>query len=109
MVGGFLAGLVYGIVALLIKQLGHQWILTILPPVVVGPVIIVIGLGLAGVAVDMAMYENPGAPEAELIYSVKHLTVALTTLAITIVSAIFHPDTDWYCWWIYYRLFCRID
>ncbi|WP_339145747.1 MULTISPECIES: solute carrier family 23 protein [unclassified Sutcliffiella] len=89
MVGGFLAGLVYGIVALLIKQLGHQWILTILPPVVVGPVIIVIGLGLAGVAVDMAMYENPGAPEAELIYSVKHLTVALTTLGITIVSAIF--------------------
>ncbi|WP_223700297.1 uracil-xanthine permease family protein [Sutcliffiella deserti] len=89
MVGSFLAGIVYGIVALLIKQLGHQWILKLLPPVVVGPVIIVIGLGLASVAVDMAMYENPGAAPADLIYSLKHLMVALTTLAITVGAAIF--------------------
>ncbi|WP_404432866.1 solute carrier family 23 protein [Sutcliffiella horikoshii] len=89
MLGSFMAGLAYGIVALLIKQLGHQWIMKLLPPVVVGPIIIVIGLGLAGVAVDMAMYENPGAPEAELIYSVKHLLVAMATLAITIGAIIF--------------------
>jgi len=89
MIGSFMAGLAYGIVALLIKQLGHQWIMKLLPPVVVGPIIIVIGLGLAGVAVDMAMYENPGAPEAELIYSVKHLLVAMATLAITIGAIIF--------------------
>jgi uracil permease len=84
-----MAGLVYGVVALLIKQLGHQWIMKLLPPVVVGPIIIVIGLGLAGVAVDMAMYENPGAPVAELVYSVKHLMVAFATLAITIGCTIF--------------------
>ncbi|UAL49101.1 NCS2 family nucleobase:cation symporter [Sutcliffiella horikoshii] len=89
MIGSFMAGLAYGIVALLIKQLGHQWIMKLLPPVVVGPIIIVIGLGLAGVAVDMAMYENPGAPEAELIYSVKHFLVAMATLAITIGAIIF--------------------
>ncbi|MGD6871661.1 solute carrier family 23 protein [Sutcliffiella horikoshii] len=89
MIGSFMAGLAYGIVALLIKQLGHQWIMKLLPPVVVGPIIIVIGLGLAGVAVDMAMYENPGAPESELIYSVKHLMVAMATLAITIGAIIF--------------------
>lgn len=89
MIGSFMAGLAYGIVALLIKQLGHQWIMKLLPPVVVGPIIIVIGLGLAGVAVDMAMYENPGAPETELIYSVKHLMVAMSTLAITIGAIIF--------------------
>ncbi|TYS70666.1 uracil permease [Sutcliffiella horikoshii] len=89
MIGSFMAGLAYGMVALLIKQLGHQWIMKLLPPVVVGPIIIVIGLGLAGVAVDMAMYENPGAPQAELIYSVKHLLVAMATLAITIGAIIF--------------------
>jgi uracil permease len=89
MIGSFMAGLAYGMVALLIKQLGHQWIMKLLPPVVVGPIIIVIGLGLAGVAVDMAMYENPGAPEAELIYSVKHLLVAMATLGITIGAIIF--------------------
>ncbi|CAM5293737.1 uracil permease [Bacillus safensis FO-36b] [Bacillus safensis subsp. safensis] len=35
----------------------------LLPPVVVGPVIMVIGLGLAGTAVNMAMYVDPNATE----------------------------------------------
>jgi uracil permease len=89
MVGSFLAGLAYGVVALLIKLVGYKWVMKILPPVVVGPVIIVIGLGLANVAVGMAMYENSGAPADQLIYSSKHLIVALVTLGITIISAIF--------------------
>lgn len=59
MVGAFLAGLVYGLIALLIRQLGTGWLMKILPPVVVGPVIIVIGLGLASTAVNMAMYADP--------------------------------------------------
>jgi uracil permease len=87
MMGSFLAGLVYGIVALLISQFGLKWLLKILPPIVVGPVIMVIGLGLAGTAVDMAMYENPGA--AELVYSNTHFMVALATLAITILGSMF--------------------
>jgi uracil permease len=45
MVGAFMAGLVYGLIALLIRQLGTGWLMKLLPPVVVGPVIIVIGLG----------------------------------------------------------------
>nr|WP_136035643.1 solute carrier family 23 protein [Bacillus salacetis] len=89
MMGSFLAGIVYGIVALLISQFGLKWLLKILPPIVVGPVIMVIGLGLAGTAVDMAMYENPGAAPAELIYSNTHLMVALATLGITILGSIF--------------------
>lgn len=84
MVGSFLAGLVYGIIALFIKTSGINWLTRILPPIVVGPVIIVIGLGLAGVAIDMSMY-IPGTQE----YSLTHLLVALVTLSITIVSAIF--------------------
>ena len=35
--------------------------MNLLPPVVVGPVIMVIGLGLAGTAVNMAMNEDPDA------------------------------------------------
>ncbi|CAH0346915.1 solute carrier family 23 protein [Bacillus sp. CECT 9360] len=89
MIGCFFAGMVYGIIALIIKKVGLQWLMNILPPVVVGPVIIVIGLGLAGTAVNMAMYENPGAPADELIYSTTHITVALVTLAVTIVCSIF--------------------
>jgi uracil permease len=83
MVGSFLAGLVYGIVALIIKGTGHKWIMKILPPVVVGPVIIVIGLGLAGTAVGMAT-NNPAGE-----YSLQYFSVALLTLLITILCSIF--------------------
>ena len=57
-----MVGLVYGIVALVIKKAGHRWIMNLLPPIVVGPVIIVIGLALAGTAVSMAM-NNPADGE----------------------------------------------
>ncbi|ARK31069.1 solute carrier family 23 protein [Halalkalibacter krulwichiae] len=84
MLGSFLAGLVYGFVALLIKTSGVNWIMKILPPIVVGPVIIVIGLGLAGVAIDMAM--NDPVTES---YSTTHFIVALITLTITILATMF--------------------
>lgn len=82
MVGSFIAGIVYGIVALIIKGTGHKWIMKILPPVVVGPVIIVIGLGLASTAVDMATLNGEE-------YSLQYFSVAIVTLFITIISTIF--------------------
>jgi uracil permease len=83
MIGSFLAGLVYGIVALVIKKAGYRWIMKLLPPIVVGPVIIVIGLGLANTAVNMAM-NNPDGK-----YSFTYFSVALVTLAATIVCSVF--------------------
>ncbi|MFK4998150.1 solute carrier family 23 protein [Bacillus sp. N9] len=83
MIGSFLAGVVYGIVALLIKATGHKWLVKILPPVVVGPVIVVIGLSLAPVAVSMAM-NNPDGD-----YSLLYFSVALVTLLIVVLSSIF--------------------
>lgn len=83
MIGSFLAGLVYGIIALVIKKAGYRWIMKLLPPVVVGPVIIVIGLGLANTAVGMAM----NGPDGK--YSFTHFSVALVTLAATIVCSVF--------------------
>jgi uracil permease len=47
-------GLVYGVVSLLIKLWGIKFVERLFPPVVVGPVIMVIGLSLAAVGVDMA-------------------------------------------------------
>lgn len=84
MVGCFLAGLVYGIVALIIKSFGLNWLMKIMPPVVVGPVIMVIGLGLAANAVSMAM--NDPATKA---YSLAHFSVALVTLGVTIICMIY--------------------
>ncbi|MCW3805164.1 uracil-xanthine permease family protein [Plebeiibacterium marinum] len=47
-------GIVYSVVSFLIKLRGVNFIKTFFPSVVVGPVIMVIGLSLAPVAVDMA-------------------------------------------------------
>ncbi|MEW9501373.1 uracil permease [Jeotgalibacillus marinus] len=90
MFGAFFAGLAYGLVSLLIYKFGIGWLMRVLPPVVVGPVIIVIGLGLAGTAVNMAMYENPLAQNPQdFIYSGRHIAVALITLAITVLGSIY--------------------
>lgn len=84
MIGSFFAGLAYGVVALAIRLGGMKSIIKLLPPIVVGPVIIVIGLALAPTAVDMAM----NAPDTGE-YSTKYFTIALVTLAITVVASIF--------------------
>ncbi|HEX5743572.1 MAG TPA: solute carrier family 23 protein [Flavobacteriaceae bacterium] len=47
-------GLVYGLVSTIIKLWGIKIISKIFPPVVIGPVIMIIGLSLASVGVDMA-------------------------------------------------------
>ncbi|HHW35759.1 MAG TPA: uracil permease [Bacillales bacterium] len=86
MLVGFMAGIIYGIVALLIKNFGVKWLLNILPPIVVGPVIMVIGLGLAGNAVNMAMRIDPNDAAT---YSSLHFSVALVTLFLTIIATMF--------------------
>lgn len=47
-------GLVYGLMSLLIRLRGVGFISRLFPPVVIGPVIMLIGLSLAGTGVDMA-------------------------------------------------------
>lgn len=52
MTGIMVVGVVYIIVSLLIRIIGKNWIDKLLPPVVIGPMIMIIGLGLAGSAVS---------------------------------------------------------
>ncbi len=54
----------------------------LLPPVVVGPVIMVIGLSLAPTAVNMAMYENPGDMKG---YNIDFFNCCNDNLLLTIV------------------------
>ncbi|WP_026090247.1 uracil-xanthine permease family protein [Salinicoccus carnicancri] len=82
----FASGVLYVIIGLVIKIFGVRWLMHLLPPVVVGPVIMVIGLGLAPVAVDMAMYTDSGNQEG---YSMTYIFVAFVTLAITILASVF--------------------
>ncbi|WP_060875395.1 solute carrier family 23 protein [Myroides odoratus] len=83
LVGSFLVGVVYALVALLIAKAGTNWLMKLLPPIVVGPVIMVIGLGLASTAVGM-ITNNPKGD-----YDITFVTIGLVTLMITIVAAIF--------------------
>ncbi|MFW5458488.1 uracil-xanthine permease family protein [Streptococcus hyovaginalis] len=52
--GVFFVGLIYVVIAGLVSVVGTTWIDKLLPPIVIGPMIIVIGLGLAGSAVTNA-------------------------------------------------------
>ena len=55
--GGLVAaGFVYMIVAGFVKAFGTNWISKLLPPALVGAVVIVIGLGLSATAIKMAMF-----------------------------------------------------
>lgn len=50
--GIVIVGIVYCIVALVIKFAGTKWLHKLLPPVIIGPMIIVIGLGLSTTAIQ---------------------------------------------------------
>ncbi|WP_110458944.1 uracil-xanthine permease family protein [Shewanella algidipiscicola] len=87
--GGLMAaGCVYLILASLVKVRGDGFIKRLLPPVVVGPVIIVIGLGLAPVAVNMALGKS-GDGSLVLVDGSVALMISLASLLSTIAVAIF--------------------
>ena len=50
--GLMVVGLIYAVVAIVIRFVGSGWLKKILPPVVIGPMIIIIGLSLAPVAIS---------------------------------------------------------
>ncbi|MBO5903797.1 MAG: uracil-xanthine permease [Clostridia bacterium] len=51
-IGAAFAGLVYVVLAIIVKIAGVKWIAKLMPPVVIGPTVALIGLSLAGAAVN---------------------------------------------------------
>lgn len=76
-------GLVYVALSTLVKLRGAAILERIFPPVVVGPVIIIIGMGLAPVAVDMAVGKGSAYAYNDAIL------VSLVTLLTTLIVAVF--------------------
>lgn len=62
LVGGLLAGAVYVILALIVKFAGTKWVNRLMPPVIIGPVVALIGLSLAPNAVTDLMSANSSDP-----------------------------------------------
>ena len=81
--GMAMVGLVYVIVALFIKKFGTNWLNKVLPPVVAGPVIMVIGLSLAGSAINNLT--NTAASPAN--YNLVFLACGLVALFVTAFAA----------------------
>ncbi len=57
-IGAVFAGLVYVILALIVKFVGVEWINKLMPPVIIGPIVAIIGLSLAGNAVGDMLSEG---------------------------------------------------
>ena len=77
--GTIAVGCVYLIVALIVSQIGSAWIDKVLPPIVVGPIVVVIGLSLAGTAAKDATINSVTGH-----YDLKFFAVAMLTMILTI-------------------------
>jgi len=86
--GGLMAaGILYVVLSGAIKLRGAGFITRLLPPVVIGPVIMVIGLGLAPLAVHMASGRT-GDGAVQLVPEDTALWIAMISLTVTIVASV---------------------
>ncbi|MFW5838888.1 MAG: uracil-xanthine permease family protein [Bacillota bacterium] len=79
-IGLMAVGIIYVVVATIIKFTGSAWIKRLLPPVVIGPVIIIIGLGLANVAISNAGLDGESGIAIPLAAFVTFATVVAVSL-----------------------------
>ncbi len=61
-IGAVMAGLVYVIIAIIVKFAGVKWINKVMPAVVIGPTVSIIGLSLAANAIKDALHFGNGRP-----------------------------------------------
>lgn len=79
--GIMMVGLVYVLVSLIISKTGTKWLNKILPPIVIGPMIMVIGLGLASSAVTNAGLVSGG--------DWRNVLVAVASLLISVCIQVY--------------------
>lgn len=79
MTGIMAVGLIYVIIAIIIKFVGKSWLDKLLPPVVIGPMIMIIGLGLAPSAISQMGLATGTAfdPKTMVVVVVSFLVTAL--------------------------------
>ena len=82
----FVTGLVYALIAAIVAVRGAGFLHRLMPPVVTGPIIMVIGLSLAPIAVNMAMGKT-GDGAAELFPYADSLIVSMSALVTTLLVA----------------------
>ena len=85
--GAVFAGLVYTIIALIVKKTGSGWVNKLLPPVVIGPTVALIGLSLCGSAVTNLTNTNGGAEY----YNLVHILLGIFAFLVTVWASVKGP------------------
>ena len=84
-IGAALAGLVYVVIALIVKYAGTKWINKIMPAVIIGPTVAIIGLSLSGNAIgDLFSGNGSGVVNPYIA-----LICGLVTLFVTIACSVY--------------------
>ena len=78
--GLMVVGLIYAVIAVILKFKGSDWLKKLLPPVVIGPMIIIIGLSLAPVAIGSAGLNGGQGWEVPVVALITFLTVVLLSI-----------------------------
>ena len=81
-VGSLFAGLVYVLIALIVKKTGTAWVTKLMPPVVIGPTVALIGLSLCGSAVNNLNNTAAGS------YNLVAILVGLIAFFITVFASV---------------------
>ncbi len=109
--GAIFAGLVYVVIAIIISKVGANWIKKLMPPVIIGPTVALIGLSLSGSAINNVMntagnysfsqivMEN-GIPKLDELgkivteivnvnnYNLLHIAIAVITFLVTVLASV---------------------
>ena len=92
-IGAVMAGLVYVIIALVVKKVGVNWINKLMPPVVIGPTVAIIGLSLAGNAIGDAQTGEVYVDGVVTASPLVCVLCAVVTLFATILASTFGKKT----------------
>ena len=85
LLGAVFAGLVYVVIAIVVKYCGTKWVNKLMPAVVIGPTVAIIGLSLAGNAVGDLTKGNGSASVNPYVA----LICGLVTLGVTIAASVY--------------------
>ncbi len=92
--GALFAGLVYVVIAIVVKVAGVKWINKLMPAVVIGPTVSIIGLSLAGNAVgDLTVGKVLDAQGASVASPYAALVCGLVTLFTVIICSVYGKKT----------------
>ena len=88
--GAVFTGLVYVVIAVVVKLVGVNWINKLMPPVVIGPTVALIGLSLAGAAISDVFSYGPQDANGSFIMSAPawaSFVCAMVTLLVVVIAS----------------------